>query len=74
MADEPMGSGDGPEAPRAIVRTRSRPSIVWLIPAVAAFVGLYLAFWAWSEQGPSITIVFDSAAGIVAGTTVIRQP
>ena len=72
MADEPAGESVGPEAPRAIVRTRSMPSIVWLIPAVAAFVGLYLAFWAWSEQGPSITIVFDSADGIVAGTTVIK--
>ncbi len=72
MADEPVGSSEGTDAPRAIVRTRSRVSIVWLIPAVAAFVGLYLAFWAWSERGPTITIVFDSAAGIVAGTTVIK--
>jgi len=48
------------------------PSIVWLIPAIAAIVGLYLAFWAWSEQGPTITIVFDSAEGIQAGQTRVK--
>ncbi len=74
MADEPASAGgsDSSEAPRAIVRTRSMPSIVWLIPAVAAFVGLYLAFWAWSEQGPVITIVFESAEGIEAGATRVK--
>lgn len=72
MADEPKGASAGDEVPRAIVRTRSMPSIVWLIPAVAAIVGLYLAYWAWSEQGPSITIVFESAEGLTAGQTRIK--
>ena len=75
MADEPTGSGgerDEREAPRAIVRTRSMPSIVWLIPFVAALVGLYLAYWAWSEQGPTIQVYFESADGLIAGQTRLK--
>ena len=64
----PQGSegGSGAGVPRAVVRTRSWPSTVWLIPLVAAFMGIYLAWWAWSEQGPTITIVFHSAEGLEA--------
>ena len=39
---------------------------------VAAAVGLYLAYWAWSEQGPTITIVFESAEGLEAGKTKLK--
>jgi paraquat-inducible protein B len=59
-------------APRAVVRARARPSIVWFVPLVAALVGLYLAYWAWSEQGPTITIIFDRADGLVAGQTKLK--
>ena len=71
MANDEVGQ-DGGAAPRAIVRAKARPSIVWLIPLIAALVGLYLAYWAWSEQGPQITIVFESAEGIVAGQTKLK--
>ena len=83
MADESRGpdgapSGEPPanptrkSPPKAIVQKRARPSIVWLIPLVAALVGLNLAYWAWSEQGPTISIVFDSADGLVAGQTKLK--
>jgi paraquat-inducible protein B len=74
MADDSTGSPEesGRRAPQAIVRTRSRPSIVWLIPLVAAVVGLYLAYWAWSEQGPTISIVFNGAEGLEAGKTKLK--
>ena len=71
MADEPQAR-PVIAAPRAFVRTRARPSIVWFVPFVAALVGLYLAYWAWSEQGPQITIVFDRADGLVAGQTRLK--
>lgn len=58
--------------PEALVRARALPSIVWLIPLVAAFVGLYLAYWAWSQTGPTITIRFESAEGLEAGRTVLK--
>jgi len=58
--------------PEALVRARALPSIVWLIPLVAAFVGLYLAYWAWTQTGPTITIRFESAEGLEAGRTVLK--
>ncbi|MBJ18560.1 MAG: MCE family protein [bacterium] len=71
--DSTNRSGEsGVGAPQAIVRMRARPSVVWLIPLVAAAVGLYLAYWAWSEQGPTISIVFESAEGLEAGKTKLK--
>ncbi|MFO0690953.1 MAG: MlaD family protein [Myxococcota bacterium] len=58
--------------PDALVRARAMPSIVWLIPLVAAFVGLYLAYWAWTQTGPTITIRFESAEGLEAGRTMLK--
>ncbi len=58
--------------PEALVRARALPSIVWLVPMVAAFVGLYLAYWAWTQTGPTITIRFERAEGLEAGRTVLK--
>ncbi len=58
--------------PEALVRARAMPSIVWLVPLVAAFVGLYLAWWAWTQTGPTITIHFESAEGLEAGRTMLK--
>jgi paraquat-inducible protein B len=56
----------------AVVTTRRRPSIVWLIPIVAAVVGAFVAWQTFSERGPDIEIAFDSAEGIEAGKTVVK--
>lgn len=64
--------GDASAMPSALVRDRARPSIVWLIPLIAAFVGAFLAVSAYMEQGPTITIVFRSAEGVEAGKTKIK--
>jgi paraquat-inducible protein B len=56
----------------AVVETRGRPSIVWLIPLVAALVGGFVAWRAFSERGPEITISFKSAEGLEAGKTQIK--
>ena len=58
--------------PEALVRARAMPSIVWLVPMVAAFVGLYLAYWAWTQTGPTITIHFERAEGLEAGRTALK--
>jgi len=58
--------------PQVVVLDRARLSIVWLIPLVAAIVGIYLAYWAWMEKGPTITITFVSAEGLEAGKTKIK--
>ncbi|NJN47969.1 MAG: MCE family protein, partial [Candidatus Competibacteraceae bacterium] len=62
----------GEPLPEAVVQTRSRISLVWLIPLVAAILGAWLAYKTYSEQGPIITITFKSAEGLEAGKTKIR--
>ncbi len=56
----------------AVVETRGRPSIVWLIPLIAVLVGAFVAYRAISERGPEITITFKTAGGLEAGKTKIK--
>jgi paraquat-inducible protein B len=58
--------------PSAVVAHKSRFSIVWLVPIVAALIGAWLVYRALTESGPTITIDFDTGAGLVAGKTKIR--
>lgn len=67
---------DEPESPPALpepVPRRRRPSLVWLIPLVAAVIGAWMALKAYSDRGPTITITFQSAEGLEAGQTRIRH-
>jgi paraquat-inducible protein B len=48
------------------------PSIVWLIPIVAAVVGLTLLVNALASRGPEITITFRTAEGLTPGKTAVR--
>jgi paraquat-inducible protein B len=57
---------------RAIPRKRTRLSLVWFIPIVAAVVGAWVAVTRILDQGPTITIVFKSAEGLEAGKTKIH--
>jgi len=67
----PPAGGEGRVA-EAVVATRSRPSIVWLVPLVAALVGAFVAYRTFSERGPAITIRLQSAEGLEAGKTEIK--
>jgi paraquat-inducible protein B len=69
-APDPSGNPDGPAEP--VVQARWRPSMVWLLPLVAAFVGAVLAVKAYTSRGPAITITFLSAEGLEAGQTKVR--
>lgn len=55
-----------------IVRRKRRISLIWLVPIVAAIAGAVLVYRTWAEAGPSITIHFDTAAGLQVGQTQIR--
>ena len=68
-----------PEAPippvpnsRAVPRSRTRLSLVWFIPILAALVGVWVAVTRVMSEGPKIKIVFGSAEGLEAGKTKIR--
>ncbi len=62
------------ELPQAVLVERRRwsPSLVWLIPVVAALIGGYLAVHAVMSRGPTITIAFRNAEGLEAGKTRIK--
>ena len=65
---------EGVEIPQAIVVApkRSRLSIVWIIPIVAALVAIGIAVQRIRSEGPTITILFRAADGIEAGKTFIK--
>ncbi len=63
---------DRPPVAAAVVSTRRRPSIVWLIPAVAAVVGAFVAWRTYSDLGPLIEIDFETAEGLEAGKTKVK--
>ncbi|MBB5189834.1 paraquat-inducible protein B [Silvimonas terrae] len=51
---------------------RRLPSLIWLIPIVAALAGGWIAVHAIMQRGPTITIRFDTAEGLEAGKTKIK--
>ncbi|MBB3211558.1 paraquat-inducible protein B [Herbaspirillum sp. Sphag1AN] len=58
--------------PRREPRRQWLPSLVWLIPIIAAVVGLTLVVKIILERGPVITISFISAEGLEAGKTKVK--
>lgn len=68
--DEPVQQA----LPQARLEERRRwsPSLVWLIPVVAALIGGYLTVQAILSRGPTITIAFRNAEGLEAGKTRIK--
>ena len=48
------------------------PSLVWLVPAVAALIGVWLAIHALRQRGPTVTITFATAEGLEAHRTTIK--
>jgi paraquat-inducible protein B len=55
-----------------VIKERRSISIIWLIPLVALVIGGWLIYKAVTEKGPTITISFESAAGLEAGKTKIK--
>lgn len=73
MADNPGAEAPPTGLPEAVVgKGRRGVSIIWLIPLVAGAIAIWLAYTTISEQGPTITITFETAEGIEAGKTKIK--
>lgn len=51
---------------------RKRLSLIWLVPLVAALVGLGLVVRTWLQTGTTITISFSTAEGLETGKTEVR--
>lgn len=67
-ADAPQSTFPEPQKKKG----RWRPSLIWLIPAVALLIALSLAVKAVLETGPKINVAFRTADGLVAGKTTVR--
>ena len=62
------------DLPEAVVSPKRGRSIqlVWIIPLVAAILGIWIAVRAVMQTGPTVTITFQTAEGLEAGKTKIR--
>ena len=73
MADEEVpqpAQADRP--PAALIQAKGGFSLVWLIPLIAVLIGAWLAYRAFSQQGPTVTITFETGEGLVAGKTKVK--
>ncbi len=61
---------DVPDA--EIVERPGGISFVWILPVVAALVGGWLLYKAYSEKGPEVLIEFRSAQSLIEGKTTVR--
>jgi paraquat-inducible protein B len=61
------------ELPTPVVQNRSWiPRLVWVVPIVAAVIGISLLIRNWQDQGPRITISFLSGEGVQVGKTLVK--
>ena len=67
---EPLPTDDLPEP--AVAKSRLGAALIWIVPALAAAIGLALVIGNWLQAGPAITISFLSAEGLVAGRTPVK--
>jgi paraquat-inducible protein B len=52
--------------------SRWLPSLVWLIPLLAALIGLTLVVKSVLDQGPTVIVSFRSADGLEPGKTKVK--
>ncbi|MEO7109352.1 MAG: MlaD family protein [Polyangiaceae bacterium] len=71
---DPQTNGDGRKGtvPEASTKVHGRFSPLWLIPIVAAALVIYLGVHSITSEGPTITLTFKTAAGLVAGQTQVH--
>lgn len=48
-------------------------SAIWFVPIVALLIGGWMVYYHWSNQGPVVTLFFESAEGMEAGKTKIKS-
>jgi paraquat-inducible protein B len=68
-----MTDSAGPiEPPVASVRRRRRIPLIWIVPLLTALIAVWLAWDTFSKKGPTITISFETAAGLTAGQSQLK--
>jgi paraquat-inducible protein B len=56
----------------ALVKPVRTVSKIWLVPIGALFIGIWMVYYQWSNQGQLITLQFKTATGLEAGKTKIK--
>jgi paraquat-inducible protein B len=74
MSEEDMGPGPAEPLKAPVVARRRNwlPSLIWVIPIVAALVGIFLVARILMDRGPEIVLTFKTAEGLEAGKTAVR--
>lgn len=72
-APSPAPADSGGLPPPRVARRRDwMPSLIWLIPVVAALVGIFLVARILIDRGPEIVLTFKTAEGLEAGKTAVK--
>lgn len=56
----------------AIIRPRRRISFIWIVPVLAALIGLSMLVHTWLSAGPEISIAFQTAEGLEVDKTPVK--
>ncbi len=56
----------------ARVKDTRKLSVVWAIPAIAFLIGSWMIYYTWMNQGPLVTISFETAEGVEINNTKIK--
>jgi paraquat-inducible protein B len=57
---------------QAQIKESNAISKAWIVPLVALSIGLWMVYYQWTNQGPLITIEFNTAEGLEADKTKIK--
>lgn len=72
MPDHPSSATTPAPGTPEVKRRRFNVSLVWLVPIVAALVGLSMVIHNARTAGPQITVSFLTAEGLVANKTEVK--
>lgn len=72
MSDNTLPPSSSAPSRPDIKRRRLRVSLVWLVPIVAALIGISMAVNNWMSLGPKITVSFLTAEGLDANKTQVK--
>src|SRR5450830_1346951 len=62
----------GPSAPAVDRPSRWLPSLIWLIPLLAAVIGAWQVVHWMTNKGPTVYVYFATGEGLEAGTTRVK--
>jgi paraquat-inducible protein B len=72
MSAAPPPSSEEQLPTPAVQNRRWIPRLVWVVPIVAAVIGISLLIRNWENAGPQITITFLSGEGVQVGKTLVK--